>query len=129
MYLFSIFQYHLSLEKGIAICFNKNYIPSTKNALCTDWIKSAQWFWRGFLMSHSTQKLFCLYSQSAFFWKLILTQKLSFNISRIFSLKRVDSNLWDKNHVSWWSCKHQQVTECLSKGFRKKDLDLKFWST
>ena len=44
--VFSLFHNYLPLEKGMALHLNKLEYPSHKDALCQDWLKLAQWFWR-----------------------------------------------------------------------------------
>ena len=44
--VFSLFQSYLPFEKGRALHLNKLESPSPKDALCQDWLKLAQWFWR-----------------------------------------------------------------------------------
>ena len=46
LYFFII--YYLHLEKGGALYFNKLEFPSTKKALCKDWLKLALRCWRRF---------------------------------------------------------------------------------
>ena len=50
--VFSLFRNYPPLEKGRALHLNKLESPSPKDALCQDWLKLAQWFWRkDFLIS------------------------------------------------------------------------------
>ena len=44
--VFSLFPYHLSLEKGVALHFYKIESLLTKNPLCQVWLKLAEWFLR-----------------------------------------------------------------------------------
>ena len=44
--VFALFHNYLPSEKGRALHLNKIESPSPKNALCHDWLKLAQWFWR-----------------------------------------------------------------------------------
>jgi hypothetical protein len=43
---FSLFRYHLPLERGYPLLLNKLESPSPKDDLCQVWLKLAQWFWR-----------------------------------------------------------------------------------
>ena len=40
------FPNYLPFGKGVALHLNKLESPSPKDALCQDWLKLAQWFWR-----------------------------------------------------------------------------------
>ena len=44
--LFSLFRYHLPLERDGALHLNKLESPSPEDALCQVQLKLAQWFWR-----------------------------------------------------------------------------------
>ena len=41
-----LFRYHLPLEKGVTLDFNKLKFCSPNNFLCQVWLKSTQWFCR-----------------------------------------------------------------------------------
>ena len=45
---FRFFHYYLPLEKGAALYLNtlKQGQASLKDALCQNWLKVVQWFWR-----------------------------------------------------------------------------------
>ena len=44
--VFSLFHYHLPLEKGGALNLIKLESPSPRETLCQVWLKLAHWFWR-----------------------------------------------------------------------------------
>ena len=44
--VFSLFRNYLPLEKGGGLYLDNLISPSPKDALCQDWLKLAQWFWR-----------------------------------------------------------------------------------
>ena len=40
------FRYYLPFEKGVTLHLNNLETPLTKDAVCQDWFKQGQWFWR-----------------------------------------------------------------------------------
>jgi hypothetical protein len=43
---FLVFRNYLPLKKGVTLHLNKTESPPSKDNLCQDWLKLAQWFWR-----------------------------------------------------------------------------------
>ena len=61
--VFRLFPYYtcILLEKDGAFHLNKFESPWPKDALCQDWLKFAQWFWRRFVIFIDVLSLFLFY--------------------------------------------------------------------